>query len=203
MTCRHVTDVNKSEDELVVVFDNERNQAVPVRDIRYPRNPGLDLAYMPNALGRTKKEFFSILSPEQIVMGTDVYSVGFYVAGRTPEVGYFKGNVVNFTQSEKTLEATEMSLSYPVIEGLSGSPVLVYHNGPKVAGLCHGSVQSRISPREILEYQDERLKLQETVTRIVELGRAYHANVIINCLKEVGAEGHVVSSGNVPGIFGP
>ena len=201
MTCRHVTDVNKQEDELVAVFDGERNQMVPIEDIKYPQDPGLDIAYMPNALGRPKKEFYPVLGPEQIVMGEDVYSVGFYVAGQTPEVGYFKGNIVNFTRSEKTPAFAEMSLSYPVIEGLSGSPVLVYHRGPKVVGLCHGSVQSRISPREILEYQDEQLKLQETVTRIVELGRAYHASVMISFLEEVGAEGYIVSSENVPGIF--
>ena len=201
MTCRHVTDVNKQEDELVAVFDGERNQFVPIEDLQYPQSPSLDMAYMPNALGSPKKEFCPILSPEQIAMGKDVYSVGFYVAGQIPESGYFKGNIVNFTQSERTPTLTEISLSYAVIEGFSGSPVLVYHNGPKVVGLCHGSVQSCISPREILEYQDERLKLQETVTRIVELGRAYHASVLVKFLEEVGAEGYIVSSQNVPGIF--
>ena len=201
MTCRHVTDVNKEENEFVAIFDGELNQAVPVKDIQYPQDRSLDIAYMPNALGRPKREFFPILSPTQIVMGEDVYSVGFYIAGRSPEVGYFKGNIVNFTQSEKTSESTEVSLSYPVIEGLSGSPVLTFHNGPKIVGLCHGSVQSRIAPREILEYEDERLKLQETVTRIVELGRAYHASALIRFLEEVGAEGYVVSVKRVPGIF--
>ena len=201
MTCRHVTDVNKEENELVAIFDGERNQVVLVKDIQYPQNPRLDIAYMPNALGRPKREFFPILNPAQIAMGQDVYSVGFYVAGESPEVGYFKGNIVNLTQSEKTAESTEVSLSYPVIEGLSGSPVLTYHNGPKVVGLCHGSVQSRIAPREILEYEDGRLKLQETVTRIVELGRAYHASALMRFLDEVDAEGYVVSSEHVSGIF--
>ena len=28
-----------------------------------------------------------------------------------------------------------MTLSYPIIEGLSGSPVLTYHNGPKALGV--------------------------------------------------------------------
>ncbi len=201
MTCRHVTDVNKEETELVAIFDGERNQAVLVKDIQYPRDRGLDIAYMPNALERPKREFFPILSPTQIVMGDNVYSVGFYTEGRSPEVGYFKGNIVNFTQADKTPESTEMSLSYPVIEGLSGSPVLTFHNGPKIVGLCHGSVQSRIAPREILEYEDERLKFQETVTRIVELGRAYHASTLIRFLDEVGAEGYVVSNQHVAGIF--
>ena len=68
-------------------------------------------------------------------------------------------------------------------------------------GLCYGSVQSRIAASEILEYQDEKLTLKETVTRIVELGQAYDANVLIDFLKEVDAQGQVVSSQRVPGIF--
>ena len=77
--------------------------------------------------------------------------------------------------------------------------MLTYHNGPKVVGLCYGSVQSRIAPREILEYQDERLKLRETVTSIVEFGQAYHASTLVQFLEEVGAQGYVVSSDRVPG----
>ena len=41
-----------------------------------------------------------------------------------------------------------MSLSYAVIEGLSGSPVLTYHNGPKLVGMCWGNLQSRIVASE-------------------------------------------------------
>ena len=55
-------------------------------------------------------------------MGEDVYSVGFYVAGGKTDVGYFKGNIVNFTQFEEAPGLTGLSLSYAVIEGLSGSP---------------------------------------------------------------------------------
>ena len=115
--------------------------------------------------------------------------------------GYFKGNIVNFTQFKESPEFPGLSLSYAVIEGLSGSPVLVYHNGPKVVGVCQGSVQSRIAPREILEYKDDQIELRETVTRIVELGQAYHASGLVRFLGEVSAQGYIVSSDRVPGIF--
>ncbi|MDE0528498.1 MAG: hypothetical protein OXH85_07385 [Truepera sp.] len=94
-----------------------------------------------------------------------------------------------------------MSLSYAVIEGLSGSPVLTYHNGPKVLGLCYSNIQSRVIAHEIEEFQDEQRTLKETITRIVELGQAHHANMLIEFLDEVGAQDYVVSSQNVPGIF--
>ena len=201
MTCRHVTDINTNDDERLVVFDGELDRVVPIEEVRYPQRRDLDIAFIPNALRRAKKEFFPILCPELITMGDNVYSVGFYVAGGNIDVGYFKGNIVNFTQSKESTGFAGMSLSYAVIEGLSGSPVLAYHNGPKVVGLCHGSVQSRIAPREILEYQDDRLTVQETVTRIVELGLAHHAGVLVDFLQGVDAEGYVVSSNRVPGIL--
>ena len=201
MTCRHVTDVNKGDDDQVGVFDGEVNRMVLIEEIRYPQRSDLDIALLPNALGRPKKEFYPILSPEHIMMGLDVYSVGFFVGEGIPNVGYFKGHVVNLTQSEGRTGFTDMSLSYPVIDGLSGSPVVTYHNGPKLVGLCHGSLQSRIAPSEILEYQDERLTLKETVTRIVELGKAHHATVLIEFLKEADAQGYIVSAERVPGIF--
>ena len=201
MTCRHVTDVNKNDDELIVIVDGELNHVVAIGEIQYPEQPDLDIAFIPNALRRKKQEFFPVLSPEVIVMGQDVYSVGFFMSGNQPEVGYFKGNIVSLGQSTEITRFASISLSYPVIEGLSGSPVLTYHNGPKVVGLCHTSVQSRIAPREILEYEDDRITLKETVTRIVELGLAHRADVLIDFLREIQAPGYVVSSQRVPGIF--
>ena len=201
ITCRHVVDVNMKDDELVVVIDAEMNRAIPVDEIKYPLRPDFDVAFIPNAFRRPKRHFFPILPPQLILMGEDVYSFGFYVADGNANPGYFKGNIVNLKQFKESPGLAGMSLSYAVIEGLSGSPVLTYHNGPKVLGLCHGSVQSRIAPREILEYQDERLELRETVTRIVELGQAYHASALIRFLDEVGAQGYIVSSERVSGIF--
>ena len=201
ITCRHVVDINMKHDEVVVVVDGEMNQAIPVDEIKYPLRPDFDIALIPNAFRRPKKHFFPILSPQDILMGEDVYSFGFYVAEGRIHAGYFKGNIVNLTQFKETPGLAGMSLSYAVIEGLSGSPVLTYHNGPKVLGLCYGSVQSRIAPREILEYQDERLELRETVPRIVELGQAYHASALVRFLEEVGAQGYIVSSERVSGIF--
>ena len=101
------------------------------------------MAFIPNAFRRDKAEFFPLLEPTSITIGEDVYSFGYFrsegsdlagaVAG-TGDHGYFKGNIVNFSASRVTPGATALSLSYPVVEGLSGSPVLTYHNGPKVVG---------------------------------------------------------------------
>ena len=201
ITCRHVIDVDKEEDEQLAVWDEELKRMVPIDEtsIRYTRV--WDISFIPDALGRPKKEFFPILCPDRILMGLDVYSVGYYKTRTNIDVGYFKGHIVNFPRSDSTLDLTVVSLAYPVIEGLSGCPVLTYHHGPKVAGLCYGNIQSRVLASEVLDYQDDQLQLKETINRIVELGQAYHACVLIKFLEEVGVQDHVVSSDNVPGIF--
>lgn len=201
ITCRHVTAVDKKDCEILAVFDQEKERMVPIDETSIRYTPSLDLSFIPNALGRQKKEFFPILCPDHIILGENVFSVGFYKAGGNVDVGYFKGNIVNFTPSVGTLEPTGFSLSYAVIEGLSGSPVLTYHHGPKVVGLCHGNIQSRIIASETVDYQDKQFQSRETVNRILELGQAHHATVLIKFLEEFNAQGFEVSSQNVPGIF--
>ena len=164
------------------------------------------MAFIPNAFRRDKAEFFPLLEPTSITIGQSVYSFGYFrsegsdlagaVAG-TGDHGYFKGNIVNFSASRVTPGATALSLSYPVVEGLSGSPVLTYHNGPKVVGMCYGNVQSKVVAREIVEYKDQRKEYKEMVTRIVEFGRAHHAAGIVGFLREARAGGFVVSTQGV------
>ena len=201
VTCRHVLDVNTEDGDVLVILDNESNRYVPLGNVEYPKSPDLDIAFVHNALMRPKKEYFPILDPDQIIMGESVYSVGYFVAATNVDVGYFKGNIVNFRNPEAISKLTSMSLSYPIIEGLSGSPVLTYHNGPKVVGICQGSIQTRITASEVLEYQDDRKEFRETVTRIVELGLAYRADQLIGFLEDINVQGYVVTSQRVSGIF--
>ena len=202
LTCRHVLDVQREENEVLAVFDNERNRIVPIECVEVSQHLNLDAAFIPNALQRGKAEFLPILSPDLILMGESVYTVGYYSSGVHLNVGYFKGNIVNFSNPEQDLKQTSISLSYAVIEGLSGSPVLTYHNGPKIVGLCRGNIQSRVVASEVVEYKDDHSKLQETITRIVELGQAYHAATLITFLQDIDVHGFVVSSERVnsPGL---
>ena len=110
-------------------------------------------------------------------VGHDVYTYGFYSpSGRVENVtdGYFKGNLVSFG----TVRHATATLSYPVIEGLSGSPVLKYHNGTKLVGVCFGSESQRVLASEIIDLKDGEREYRETVNRIVEFGLAYRSEVI-------------------------
>ncbi|MCB1123334.1 MAG: trypsin-like peptidase domain-containing protein, partial [Verrucomicrobiae bacterium] len=133
LTCRHVLDVNLQEDESLAILDNETHSLVRIEKIIYPSKEEFDMAFLPNALKKPKEEFFPILTPEEIIFGEDVYSFGYFDSSRGLNVGYFKGNIVNFLENPQ--DPDSISLSYAVIEGLSGSPVLTYCNGVKVVGL--------------------------------------------------------------------
>ena len=197
LTCRHVVDVSIKDNETLAVFDNEANRLVPISDFKVPTHPDFDVAFIPNALQREKPEFFPLLSPHLITMGEDIYSFGYYLSGINLHMGYFTGNIVNFLKSDRTPASVSMSLSYAVIEGLSGSPVLTYHNGPKLVGMCWGNIQTRIVAREVMEFEDEKEKFRETINRIVELGQAHHARALIQFLKEIQVDDFTVSSESV------
>ena len=213
ITCRHVLTSHITDQEFIAIFDNERGKLVPV-DLStciMPANPEHDLAFIPDALKRPKPEFFPFLTPSHIKIGENVYSYGYFLSSSSePEAadstslnqGYFKGNIVNFSNSPKTPGSVAVSLSYAVVEGLSGSPVLTYHNGPKVVGMCYGNVQSRVVASEVLEYRDKTMEYKETVNRIVEFGRAHLNTAIVRHLQQNGVEGFIESSGslNLPSL---
>lgn len=194
LTARHVVDV--SDDVTPLVVDTRGGAPKPIEMAVVPDNPELDIAFLP-AAAPDGGSHFPLLSPGVLTVGEDVYSYGFYTPHGLLEGsrdGVFKGHIVSF-QSEPRGTQT---LSYPVVEGLSGAPVLEYHNGTKVVGVCAGSLQQRASASEVLEHESGELKLRETVHRIIEFGLAYRVEDIIAFLEEEGfADLLVVTDGQV------
>lgn len=206
LTCRHVVDVPIPEGNTIAVFDPAisgfaRISQPPV----LPVDLDVDMAYLPNAFGRSKAEFFPIISPSQLKIGEDVYSFGYFSIGGSlvnVEQGYFGGKIVNFFRHEQGTDQASLTLPFPILEGMSGSPVLTYHNGPKLVGLAIGNRSSRILASEILEYKDDQKEFKETVNRIIEFGVAYHPAAIVQFLSVAGAKDFVVSDQRVevPGL---
>jgi Trypsin-like peptidase domain len=206
LTCRHVVDIALSEGSSIAVFDNElaRLTPLPLPPV-FPANAEVDMAYLPNALARSKAEYFPILSSGELKIGEDVYSFGYFAVGGDSgsiEQGYFGGKIVNFFNHEHSLEVAAFTLPYALIEGMSGSPVLTYHNGPKVVGIGIGNRSSRILASEIIEYKDSQREFKESINRIVEFGVAHHCAAIQAFLSQIGAQGFQVSAGRlvIPGL---
>ena len=202
LTCQHVVDVPLNNGDRLFVLDNETVQSVVIEqsNIVYPADEALDIAFLPDALKRTKPEFFPMLPPSKITMGDKVFSVGHYLegGGEATLPAYFNGTIVNPAIWK---HHGIIRLSYPLLEGFSGTPVLTYHNGTKLVGLAFGNVQSRIVAAETVEYKDETKKVSETINRIIEFGQAYHTETLIKFAEEAGIAITVTDQRiNVPGI---
>ena len=206
LTCRHVVAISPKPGQVMAAYDNELKRYAPITTPPLlPSNAKVDMAFLANALGRVKAEFFPILTPRDLMIGEGVYSFGHFAIGgdsKAVEQGYFSGKVVNFFRNEGSNEEASFTLPYAVLEGMSGSPVLTYHNGPKVVGVGIGNRSSRILASEIIEYKDGKTEFRETVNRIVEFGVGYHCAAMVAFLSEAEVPGFIVSSSavSVPGL---
>jgi len=199
LTCRHVVNISPQRGLRIGVYDFKT--IIPVEGVRYPADAKLDLAYLPNAFGTKKEEFFPLLSPGRVEIGTAVHSFGFYRHINTSRRCYLSGDVVEMLEDDDE-KYRRLLLPYAVIEGMSGSPVLVNRHGRKVAGICIGSEQRRIVASETIHYRDAEEECKETINRIVEFGVAYHCSVLIDFLKSVGEQRAIISEQRVdiPGL---
>jgi hypothetical protein len=165
--------------------DQEFGRVIPISSIQFPADENLDLALLPNALGR-QSSYYPLLTPGALLVGSEVSTYGFYShgagwSGLTD--GYFAGRVVSF----RTSGPITMTLPFPVIEGLSGSPVTTFHNGTKAVGICFGSESQRVLASEILEFKEGNREVRETINRVVEFGLAYRVEVIQSLCAKFGA----------------
>jgi trypsin-like peptidase len=201
LTCRHVVDIAVPDGQVIAVFDSEMSRYVmasskPV----YPADGAVDLAFLPNALGRPKPQFLPMLSPPSLKIGEDVYTFGFFAIGANQESleqGYFAGRIVNFFNYEESDEQARMTLPFPVLEGMSGSPILTYHNGPKVVGIGIGNRQTRILASEVIEFREDNAEFREGINRIVDYGVAHHPTAIVKFLMRAGVHDIVVSDARI------
>jgi hypothetical protein len=203
LTCRHVVSVNIPKEHAIAVFDpsTAEYRRIPHPPV-LPSDPGVDIAYLPEAAGVAKTEFFPILLPSALKIGESVYTYGFFSSGGDVERGYFAGKVVSFFRYKQTPNQASLMLPYPILEGMSGSPVLTYHNGPKLVGIATGNRTSRIVAAETIEYKDEKREFKETINRIVEFGIAYHCDAVVRFLEQIEVSDFVVSDSRVsiPGL---
>ncbi len=201
LTCLHVVSRIDAEGVQVRVgiIDAKERRVYPVEEhFSPPPDIGLDLAYLPLAVGRPTPCFLPFLDPAEVLMGTNVNLIGYY-SGREPfDVGSFTGTAVAVQREGRH---QRIRLPYPVIEGCSGSPLITFHNGTKAVGAAYGSESQRVQAYEVVDVRDGETRYRETVHRIVEFGLAYHASAVIWFLESLGVN-LTLSSGrlDIPGL---
>jgi hypothetical protein len=199
MTCRHVVDRQLEEGQSLALFESGTDRFIPISNILLPAEH-IDLAVLPGAIPE-KAEFLPMLFPNLVIIGESAFTFGYYTRAGTPmglSRGYFSGHLVNIDAAAEFGGEIMITLPFPVVEGLSGSPVLTYHNGPKLIGVCIGSESHRVLASEVLEVEEGGGKFRETVHRIVEFGVAYHPTAILRALKDVGIKVAYLSDQRVP-----
>jgi Trypsin-like peptidase domain len=201
LTCEHV--VNPGDGNRLVVWHSARNRGYEV-EARPSSWPGLDLAVILEAFdGEGVEAFFPFLEPPELRLGHDIYTFGYYSPRGLASIrkGYFGGKLVSIEEGSHAVKQTpyeRLVLPYPVIEGLSGSPVLTYWSGVKAVGVCFGNEPQRITAYEVTEVEEGQTRYRETTHRIVEFGLAYPPGLIVDALADEAVE-HTVSAGPVDG----
>lgn len=205
LTCRHVVaEAHTNGTPLGIV--TATGQITEVNEIRFPADASIDVAYIPGPNQHSEGAYFPLLPPKSLLIGEDVHTFGYFaIAGDQSNVeqGYFSGKLVNIA-SQTSIGPHTITLPFPILEGMSGSPVLTYHNGTKLVGIAHGNRQTRVLSSEVLDYADSDTQYRETINRIVEFGLGYHVATIASVLAETGATDPLVTDQRVsiPGLEG-
>jgi hypothetical protein len=200
LTCRHVVDQVDQDGAVrptgVIDMAMPGAPVIPVQNPVFPSDVGIDLAFLPNAVRRDKPEYLPLMPADTILMGEEVMTFGYYsMSGLLPvDFGLFSGRVVSVKNAKDG--PARLTLPFPVIEGMSGSPIYTYNNGTKVVGVCFGSESQRIAASEVVDVTEGEEHYRETVNRVVEFGLAHHPRVVIDFLSEA-TTGFVISSGSV------
>ena len=196
LTCYHVLNQTMEDGDRLVIQDNETGILQTIED-NVLHSPEIDCSVILNALRRDKREYLPILEPVEIIVGNDVYTYGYYKnrwnEGSIDD-GFFKGHIVNMKPNSLAHGKTCLTTSFAIIEGLSGSPLMTYHNGVKLVGLNLGNNQHMIQQSIVCEYEDDKGKFQETTSRIIEHGISLHPNSIIAFLNDNNVEDYTVTS---------
>jgi hypothetical protein len=211
LTCQHVVDVKAlPAGETLAIFDVATQKHFPLTVPVLPKDPALDLAFLPRVIP-DKKEFLPIFEPNDASPGHPVTTWGFFALGGRPddvEDGCFSGSIVNIKKipgDPRGKNHVSLVLPYAVVEGMSGSAVLIEHYGMKVAGICYGNVEQRIQKEEELVTHTDGSTAIHSIWRTVHFGLAYAVPVILEFLQSVGVKGHRVSRlfvHDIPGIEG-
>jgi hypothetical protein len=198
VTCRHVVDRAgpRGEELRIGIWDGIVDRMHHVQPMTAAYWPGLDLAVLPRAFGsRWRGDYLSLLASDVPQVGAPVVAWGSYSTysqdlSRLRD-GYFEGAIVSREPPGDLGAANAFEriiLPFPVIEGLSGSPLLMTYNGAKVAGVCFGSESSHVQAYESSTLVRDGRVQSERTERIVEFGLAYPSGLVAKWLEDAGVQ---------------
>jgi hypothetical protein len=158
LTCRHV--VESAAGKLGIIHFPENGEANIrwVERVHYPADKNLDLAFLPQAAaGVDGLVVWPTADPQGVVMAIDAYAFGYTARGNPfpVECGYHAGSVVAVRPDYEYLGAYKaVALSFPVLEGMSGCPLLTSETpdlSRRLIGVCCANESQRVLAHEIVQ----------------------------------------------------
>lgn len=187
MSCCHVVD----RDCDLAVHDLATDEFLPLGPITTDTQPRpLDLATFESPLTR-KTPPMAFTSSETVRMGSPAWAAGYFSLSPIAyeiQPAFQSGRVASVLLGAQTPHgAAELVLPFPVIEGFSGTPLMIEQgSNTGVAGVCHGSRQQRAVAEQVIDVMDEDRTRTEITYRVVEFGLAFHVNPVAGFLTRVG-----------------
>lgn len=185
-TCRHVTDQLDDGSQLFAISNEENSYAIK----EVVRHDDMDFAIcivdMP-----LPSPYLKVLDSDGLA-GADVLGYG-KVYEKSVERNHvkqllFSGNIVR-TEPIPELPNTRSvcELSFPVISGMSGGPLLVHGEKlPTVCGMLYGNKETSILSHKLEEREEDGTRYYERVDRIFELGCAHSSTDLIAFMSDFG-----------------
>ena len=132
-----------------------------------------------------------------VALGTDVMAFGYAHEPNGPDQLTFNRRVLKgyVAGLPRPPHPDAFELSFPSLFGMSGSPLILYggegeaEKRPAIAGVMFGNREARISRHSVIISKEEALgrceTVEERIARILELGLAYKAAVLVAMVREV------------------
>ena len=141
-------------------------------------------------IGRTNHSVFKF-GIVDAYLGKDIRSIGFNSAGKlgnnvNAEVRLFKGNVIRYSNSPLLkISKSIMELSFPSLEGFSGSPVLDELSGD-LLGMLYYNQEYNAGQLETGENKNNSgMKHIHTISKIVDMDLSHTIEDIKSFLKDL------------------
>lgn len=187
ISCKHVIEEFYQSHNLFVKYKNELYE---INNIKL--HPVMDF-FMAKVEISNKNKFFDY--SEEINMGCDVLTFGYIFDNKEGGIvnllpRTLKGHVVRKSPKPPKITQgalTTCELSFPVLEGFSGAPLLSESDfKPKLLGMVYGNIESSIDIHKIDEYTDDQGKIvKDNKYRVIELGLAHTMTDILSFINDI------------------
>jgi len=197
VTCRHVAD-NLDENHRLFAYQIGKRKDLELTILE--RSNKYDLALCkssPPGLGET----FPMVTEQYIQLTSDVELVGYchepqLLPERAPfRQRFMRGHITGIPLEPEYPDSFE--LNFPILFGMSGSPLLTrigLSERAFIGGCAYDNKKAEIVRHIVTIEENEKGRIEERVSRIVELGLAYKPTAIFSLLQGFGIEMEVLGN---------